>query len=422
MDVMGRSALLALLFLLVEYAHGNCYATGGGQLQVCLEAGDEGMYYQTPPNRVCYNTQIINMNNSTYLTVHHSEAMYGFINNIFRSGDSIRIGAETGSWTYTYPPSTNFSIWGSVTDVPSNLYYGTDGVSGGGNPMMITGRSWAGDGYFYLFFITVHGGSDTSPNTWVQFLNQARTVDFQTFDVFSMDPNGNPAWEPFTDASIYWQQRPLNLIDTNGDGINGLFPDYDSATQGLIGSINIINSVYYYFYTDYDSTKSYFVLYYRTAGDVSQGWKSWSPATAVTSAPMPVGTLVRAAKAKDMDRWALLYTCIPSGGNSEDLCLQYTVNLNVMGSGGVSDIQFFDDNQGGHSSYFLGLASQSCANVSPGRGQQYFMTDVYGNLASPDEEPQADRGGIATWTDASCTGPGPYGAPVFRAGWQVTAL
>jgi hypothetical protein len=151
----------------------------------------------------------------------------------------------------------------------------------------------------------------------------------------------------------------------------------------------------------------------RTTSDVSQG--VWSPATQLTTTGLPVGTIMRVQMAKGMDRWSVLYSCYSPVTGGQDICIQYTGSMNLTGPDSLGALTYFS-NEAGHSPYYLGLSISNCPGLAA-RGQHYMMTDLNGNLASPGAELSANRGGVLTWMDA-CQG-GPYGAPMFRAGWDV---
>jgi hypothetical protein len=100
------------------------------------------------------------------------------------------------------------------------------------------------------------------------------------------------------------------------------------------------------------------------------------------------------------------------------LCLQFTQNLNVIGAGGISDIDF------SNSADNLGLKGSGSNNYS----QEDWLTDIWGNI---DAVPGAsDTGGDIYWSDfgaQNCTTNGNPGCPVYggavwRAGWSMTAI
>jgi hypothetical protein len=401
---------------------GNCFQTGGSQpLTVCHNPGDEGVFYPTPPLEVAYNAQIIKFDDSNYQTIYHSESRDSRDRNVARPGDSIRVGLQSGPFSYQMASPTEWALWGTTTDIYSTLYYGigvpnqnAGGASGGGNPMVVVGNRAAGDPYTYMFFLAVSDGFQYNANDWRHYLSEARTVDFKSWDVLSVDPNGNKSWQPFTNASADWQRRPVALADTNGNAIASNFTADINSTQGLIGSISYTNGVYYFFYTDRNpANENEFQLYVRTTSDVSQG--EWSPATQITNSGMPIGAIMRVQKAKGMNRWSVVYSCYSLQTGGQDICVQYTGSLNLTGPDSLASLTYFLD-ETGHAPFYLGLSLSNCPALGA-RGQHDLMTDLNGNLESPNGEADLSRGGILTWMDACANGP--YGAPMFRAGWDV---
>lgn len=402
----------------------RCYLTGGNSpLRVCHHPTDEGIYYNTPANRVAYNVQIMKLSDSDYYTVYHGESKAAFDDNKPRSGDSIKTALANGPFTYTMPPNPKFTIWGSLLDTTSGLYYGLDvpnanakGTSGGGNPIAVMGRGWAGDTTIYTFFLGV-SSPDFGSNNWRHFLYESRSHDLINTYLKSAACSPDP-WCKFDQYATDAMRRPMVIQDTANNTIQSNQSAGPETTTGLIGSIVVINQVYHYFYTDLDPVNSGVTnLYVRTALDVSgNSGNFWSLPTKLNKSPLPNGTLIRVAKAKDMNRWALFYNCYDQNSRS-DICLQYTENLELTGAGGIASLDFFTDGNL-HSPFYMGLNTQSCPYSA--RAQHYFMTDVYGGLASPNGEAATTRGGMLTWMDM-CSGPdGPFGSPVVRAGWDVT--
>ena len=397
-------------------AGGRCFQTGG--LTVCHNPGDEGVFFDTPQNMVAYNAQVVKLSPTDYLTVYHSESKDSWDRQTPRPGDSIRVGLQQGPFSYQMPP-TNYAIWGSLTDPLSNLYYGigtpnanAGGASGGGNPMIVTGRP--GDPYKYMFFLGVSDGFRYNANDWQHTLHVARTVDFANWDVLSMAPNGQESWQPFTHATAEWQRRPLTLTDASGAAIMSAIPNNIHSTQGLIGSISYVNGLYYYFYTDQNPANPNETLFYvRTSSDISMG--KWSHAMRVGNEVYGTGTMIRVAKARGMERWSVVYGCYSPTTGISDLCVQYTENLNLEGPGSIGSLTLFA-NAANQSHYNLGIEISDCNN-SALRAQHYMLTDLNGNLEAPLGEEDISRGGVLTWMDM-CTG-APYGAPMYRAGWTV---
>jgi hypothetical protein len=265
--------------------------------------------------------------------------------------------------------------------------------------MVVAGRP--GDPFFYVFFLGVSDDArvrDHKAADWRHYLLEARTRDFAAFDLRTA-----AGWAPFTGAA-----RPAPSMDATGNVIRSNTPRTIDKTQGLIGSISYVRGVYHYFYLDYAPGGGSIHLYHRTSSDVAGG---------VWSAPQAVATvadfsMIRVAKAKALDRWAVLYGCYVKG--VQDICLLYTETLAVVGQGGVSDLRLTSD-------YALGLSADGKARSY---AQPDWLTDRWGGLdtVGPHQEQEF------YWTDMNpenCKArPNPYcpvaGGVVYRAGWTVT--
>ncbi|MHB9037254.1 MAG: hypothetical protein ACYC64_11365 [Armatimonadota bacterium] len=389
-------------------------------LTVIHNTGDEGMYYNTPSCEVAYNTQVMRIGSNTYWTIYHSEpnkpACYGY------PGDSIKSGGYTGDFTYVMP-SAGFRLYGHPTDTYSTLYspvqYGPVGWGGAGNPMVVKGR--AGDNYYYAFFIGV--AADDFPDRTLthtdfrHYLFEARSLDMVNWQLRT-ELNGVIQWKNFNPSVNMTWRRARSIQDVNGNTIRSQVGALMNGTQGLIGSICYYNYTYYYFYTDVAADGNTY-LYVRTCADVTVLNNAWSAATEIAG-PLMEGMIARVAKAHGLDRWAVLYNGYKTG-NTQELMLQYTQNMDVMGTGGISDLTFYDsfylpDVYGytyGISDKYLGLASGNGVF-----GQHYFMTDEYGTLTVPNQEDAqgSARGGLVTWTAFTSA---VYGDDVYRAGFNV---
>ena len=413
---LGHNKLVVsilVVFLTISFFPGSvsasirCYPTGG--LTVCHDQNDMSVFYNTPLQEVAYYVQTIR-DSLNYWTIYHSNARNKSPGSF---GDSIKVGSLQASYNYLMPPNKSYKIWGTQTD-GSSILYSADGtnsytsVSGGGNPIAVAGRYWAGDNYYYVFFLGVADDNMNrlaGENDYRHYLLEARTLDFVNFEI-KADINGVEQWKQFNDSACQANPascRPKMLKDINGNIIRSNQAKHPDLTFGLIGSISIINNTYYYFYTDYDTSSQNFYLYYRTATNIT-GNNYWSAPIRISN-NIGGAAIVRVAKAKGLDKWAVFYNCWSSGRS--DLCLQYTNNLNVIGSGGISDLVIDNFNAG---NFYLGLQ---------GVNQQGILTDKNGNLISPDNEDQTyARGGELRWSDFSS--PGVYGGKVWRAGWGVT--
>jgi hypothetical protein len=415
---------------------GRCFITGGSApLRVCHHPQDEGIYYPTPVNEVAYNVQILKISDTKYVTAAHSETMDSFVNKYPRVGDSIKVGTVNGRFTYQMPVNMQFRIWGSLTDTLSPLYYRIGGphknygTSGGANPIMVGGRYWVGDTNIYMFFLGVWDGAKFGSSDWRDYIFESRTSDFLNYEIVnSKNQFGYLTWSSFSMASSDLDKRPATLIDKAGNEIKSSLATTPNGATGMIGSIVIVDKVYYYFYTDPDPTDSKKSnLYVRTALDISGGRGDfWSAPAKITPQPVSPHTLIRVAKAKGMNRWAVFYNCYAADTGRSDICLQYTANLNLVGPGGLSEIQYYQPPKGANDTYHqlfskfnLGLSLSNARCTASLRAQHYFMTDLNGALASPDLESELSRGGLLTWMDMCL---GPYGAPVYRAGWRVDVL
>jgi len=425
-------------------AGATCYVTGGGDLRVCHDAGVEGVYDRPSALQLGYNAQIIALGNGRLAVVMHSEARdsgrYRQLTGRNRPGDSVKAGLVNTQndprAAFAAPPDLEFRIWGSLTNPASPLYYAIDksdpaaiGVSGGGNPMTIRGRDGRKGAYFYTFFlgVTSDGGLGRA---WRNVLLEARTRDFQRFDVLQTGRNGAPAWVKFAGD----QARPALVRDTSGRAIvsnraakveTGGAEAADRpagavVTSGLIGSIVYVAGRYDYFYTDQDPVDPARAhLYLRTASDIGTNFR-WSPPRIVMDVPPEV--LIRVAKARDMARWTVFYSCLRSARPKVyDVCLQYTENLKISGPGSLSALRLFDGPvYDGVSGDALGLTGGGGTII---KAQQYYLTDADGNLTAPPGSSAQDPriGGMLTWTDLP-----PdfdiFGAPIYWGEWTVTPV
>lgn len=367
----------------------HCFQTGG--VSVCHNPQVESVFYRTPENEVAYNVQVIH-DGGKYYTIYHAGPK-----GKYRTGDSIKTGVARGAYTFSMPQST--SQFGGSDNDPRSLM-DSDGVGGGGNPMTASGLP--GDSYFYMFFLGVSDDGQSrnhAAHDWRHYLLEARTKDFVSFDV-----KAEKEWMPFKDGV-----RPAALKDSRGDVIRSHTARSIDGTQGQIGSISFVNGVYHYFYYDYAPDGGSVNLYHRTSADVGTG--VWSPEEIVLK--MPGITMVRVAKAKDLDRWVVMYGCYV--GHIQDVCLQYTETLNVVGHGGLSDLSLTPD-------YAMGFSDDGKPRSFT---QPYWLTDRWGNL----DTVGAGNGGEMYWTDMNplnCqrrpyAGCPVYGGAVYRAGWTAKA-
>jgi hypothetical protein len=366
----------------------HCFNTNG--VVVCHNPSDESIFYDTPKNEVAYNVQTIH-DDGNYYTIYHAGPK-----GKLRQGDAIEAGVSRGTYTFHMPPHA-YRLWGPQNDPQSLL--DSDGVGGGGNPIVISGHP--GDSYFYVFFLGVSDDDrkrDHAGRNWRHYLLEARTKDFISFDLRT-----ESGWVPFAD-----NVRPAPLKDTRGDVIRSNTARATNGTQGLIGSISYVKGTYHFFYLDYAPDGESFNLYHRTSKDVSTG--VWSLQEIIFK--MPEILMVRIAKAKDLDRWAVMYGCYVN--KIQDVCLQYTKTLDVFGPSGISELHLTSE-------YALDFRHDGKVRAYV---QPYWLTDRWGNLDTVD----SDNGGEMYWTDMtpSNCGAHPYaycpvaGGVVYRDGWTIS--
>ena len=315
------------------------------------------------------------------------------------------------------PGNAAFRIHSTSTDPLSILYSAHSydpyiGWGGAGNPMVVKGAS---DDYYYTLFLGLSDdGFDRAQDDYRHFLLQSRTLDFQNFELRT-ELNGQVQWQPFTPDNSEAARRARTIQDVNGNTIMSRLAVAPTQTQGLIGSIVYDNGLYHYFYTDVDIDGETYLFHRQTTDIASLNPTAtpWTAAEKVTDEVLQHGTIVRVAKARNMDRWAVLY----NGYRPDlagDLFIQYTENLSIIGNGGLSSIQFFDfihpAGLGVNDDFYLNL--QAGGNVF---AQHFWMTDPLGNLAVP-EGLDANMGGLLTWSDFSA---GVYGGDVYGSLWTA---
>ncbi len=130
--------------------------------------------------------------------------------------------------------------------------------------------------------------------------------------------------------------EPAVVLDEEGKPVRSACAAMPLETQGLVGSISIVEQTYHYFYTDVlpedcnlPPEKRRMGLFLRTATDLAVD-KVWSRPRRL-GGDLPPNSLVRVARAKGATRWAVSYTCSrpanAPGGPVADICLQYTADL-----------------------------------------------------------------------------------------------
>jgi hypothetical protein len=293
--------------------------------------------------------------------------------------------------------------------------------------MVVGGVSPTGEKIFYVFFlgVTSDGGLGTE---FRNVLLEARTKDFLAFELLQRDAEHHSVWVSFAGD----QARPAIVTDRAGTPLqsnqtaspepagstNPTRPEGAVMTAGLFGSVVKVGGLYHYFYTDQDPVDpARNHLYERTAQDIGSDGQ-WSAPTIVLDVPAEV--IVRVAKARGMDRWAVTYSCLQSDRPYvSDLCLQYTADLSVQGARGLAGLSLFQDPYNGVSGFALGMrGNRTAAGQIQLRSQHFYMTDTDGNLAAPTGAPQS-MGGVLTWLELPID-LHLLGAPTFWAEWTVT--
>jgi hypothetical protein len=423
---------------------GTCFRTGGGALVVCHAAGAEGIYGQPTPLQIEYNTQIVKLGDDRYATILHSEAEdfqhYLALTGQPRPGDSIKAGVQDTkddpSAALHLPSTLAFRIWGTLSDRQSPLFYAYEGpafpatgLSGGANPMVVSGPTQAGEAVYYVFFLGVTS-DDGRGTAFRNVLLEARTKDFVAFELLERDAGHKAVWVPFAGEHA----RPAIVTDAAGHRVqsnqaaslepagstNPTRPSGAVITAGLFGSVVKVAGLYHYFYTDQDPVDpARNHLYERTAQDVG-GDGQWSAPAIVMDVPAEI--IVRVAKARGMDRWAITYSCLQSDHPFvSDICLQYTADLSVHGPRGIAGLTLFQTPYHGVSGFALNLRGRlpEAAGHIQLRSQHFYMTDPDGNLAAPSGVP-ASVGGVLTWLELPL-GPHILGAPTYWAEWTVSS-
>lgn len=457
----------------------SCYVTGGGGLEICREGSEaEGVLIAPAPCAFVRGVQILKLpraeapgplqalfQGQTPIASRRDEPCPERRATDSRDGGSLRTGRTVEALVTTLPPSAD-RFW---VDLPeerarsrgwSEPTPAAEGI-GPRDPIAIAGRDWAGEAYSYVFLlgqerVGVTGAQDDTPTRRgrrkpepdaagqgpadvrrrVQI--EARTLDFQSFEIRTRAADGyGLAWTPFAsqDGTKSGRGRsdppnPAPVIDEAGKPVASACTAPAFETHGLAGSISIVERTYHYVYTDVlpedcglAPEKRRTALYLRTAQDLS-GPKVWSVAKKLAG-PLPPGSLVRVARAKGMQRWAVAYTCQrpanAPGGPVADICLQYTTDMNLDGIGALK--LYADPVEAGRSPAYLGLRSGGDGSGRFDRSAHFWMTDAQGNLDTPSIYP--NKAGFLTWLDRLApTASGRdtsslYGRPVYWATWTV---
>lgn len=391
------------------------------QTRICHNSQDESIFYQTPSDRIAYNVQTIvddrNPNNLLYITVYHSEPKGKAAGT---AGDSIRLGTNSNPYSYTMPADTNYIIWGDRNDTGSFLYSPpspfTAATSGGANPIMISGPTWENDPYIYLFFLSVedddHDRQDEAD--FRHYLHMARTTDYQNFELYS-NQNGSISWRPYNPTACSQDPtscRPAILYDSQAKPIRSHNPTSLDSSQGLIGSMIIINQSYYFFYTDYAPETNDFHLYARTTQDLV----SWSTALQITQTPLTGTPVIRVSVNRQNNHFVVITNCYRPAG-SQDLCLYLTPDLDL------DSLTSLDFTPNGY--VYSNLNLHGSGDEYDSFAQPYLLTNLSGHLTVPESESSnPNRAGELRWTDMVNYENGQpkynsWGALVYRAGFEI---
>ena len=460
----------------------SCFLTGGGALEICRDGSEaEGVLIAPAPCAFVRGVQLLRLARSeapgpiqalfqgqTPVASRRDEPCPERRATDSRDGGALRTGRTFEALVTTLPPtadrfwvdlpeqSTRARGWSEPTPTAEGI--------GPRDPIAVTGRTWAGEAYSYVFLlgqerVGVSGGDDAETGRRgrrrrrraeqdapasgpadvrrrVQI--EARTLDFQTFEIRTRTADGyGLAWTPFEAGAGRGRRSdppvPAAVIDEAGKPVTSACTAPAFETHGLAGSISVVDRTYHYVYTDVlpedcglAPEKRRTGLFLRTAQDLS-GAKVWSTARKLAG-PLPPGSLVRVARAKGLQRWAVSYTCQrpanAPGGPVADICLQYTADMSLDGIGALK--LYADPVEAGRSPAYLGLRSGGDGSGRYDRSAHFWMTDAEGNLDTPAIYP--NKAGFLTWLDRLApTASGRdtsslYGRPVYWATWTVRQI
>ncbi|MCJ2137148.1 hypothetical protein MKK69_24420 [Methylobacterium sp. J-026] len=455
----------------------SCFVTGGGGLEICRDGSEaEGVLIAPAPCAFVRGVQILRLprteapgpiqtlfQGQTPIASRRDEPCPERRATDSRDGGSLRTGRTFEALVTTLPPTAD-RFWVDLPEVRgrsrgwSEPTPAAEGI-GPRDPIAVAGRDWAGEAYSYVFLLgqeRVAAADDSDTQTQgrrgrrtsdrddpadgpadvrrrVQI--EARTLDFQSFEIRTRTADGyGLAWTPFAPGSGRREPpNPAAVIDEAGKPVASACTAPAFETHGLAGSISVVDHTYHYVYTDVlpedcglAPEKRRTALYLRTAQDLS-GPKVWSTARKLAG-PLPPGSLVRVARAKGMQRWAVSYTCQrpanAPGGPVADICLQYTTDMNLDGIGALT--LYADPVEAGRSPAYLGLRSGGDGSGRYDRSAHFWMTDAQGNLDTPSIYPS--KAGFLTWLDRLApTASGRdtsslYGRPVYWATWTVRRI
>ncbi|MGU3361042.1 hypothetical protein ACLBWX_11975 [Methylobacterium sp. M6A4_1b] len=449
----------------------SCYVTGGGTLEICRGSEAEGVFFAPRPCESASGVQVVRTTPGTGPLQAVYQAETPLAAGKPRRGEaaescaprratdpldggSVRSGAMPEQLATTMPP-TQGRLWEMAREVtrsqegrrergrrgrrraevsppPEPVTEGTAAR----HPMMVSGRAWGGDAYSYVFFLAAVPTEVGNRHA----LLQARTLDFTSFDIRGRTEAGT-VWTPFGGDRPEGRSRrgrsrpqeapsPSAVLDETGAAIIGNCAGQGFDRTDLVGAISVVDQVYHYHYTDVlpsDCNEPVATrrmgLYLRTSRDLAAD-RVWSPARTIVE-PLPAQSLVRVAKARDMDRWVAAYRCNRPANTMDgpvaDICVQYTADL---APGSLAALTWFSEPQAiMRSTAYLGLRSGGDGSGRFGRSQHFWMTDRFGNLATPTN--YRAKAGFLTWLDRLAPGPGGasassvFGRPVYWATWSV---
>lgn len=434
-----------------------CFRTGGGALEICRDGSEaEGVFWAPPPCAFARGVQILRLGSGSTAgplqVIYHGETPPGDRRGretceARRATDPMDSGAVQSGRNLeqlaTTMPSAEPRLWEPQAEPGKprsrRVRRGRDAAAepepetefgvAARNPIVVVGRDWAGEAYYHVFLISTVGTGDAARRVQIQ----ARTYDFESFEIRSRGPDGGVAWVPFTDGAGRRRESvapPAAVLDEGGRPVVGNCASERLDAQGLSGSISVVGQLYHFVYTDVmpedcgePPPRRRTALYLRTSRDLGAA-RVWSaPRTLMTA--LPPGLMVRAAKAKGMDRWALSYSCRrpanAPGGPVPDICVQYSADLSIDTLAALK--LFSEPVSAQRSQAYLGLRSGGDGSGRFGRVAHYWMTDRYGNLDVPDS--LSAKSGFLTWLDrlAPRRDGGAvstlYGRPVYWGTWTV---
>lgn len=444
----------------------TCFLTAGGALEICRDGSEaEGVLAAPPPCSFARGIQLLRLprtgitavyqGESPIETKRRGEACAERKATDERDGGALYTGRSPEQLATILPPSqSRFGV--ALPDERRTGEEPTQEGIGPRDPIAVAGRDWAGEEYSYVFLLgqePTAAGAEASeeiprrrrerrrrewsePVAPVMFRRvqiEARTLDFASFEIRTRDEGGAFGWIPFTQQKKRRRSAPLTptaVLDEDGKPLMSSCRAPSLATQGLSGSISIVEHTYHYFYTDVlpedcglPPERRRMGLYLRTSTDLAAE-KVWSVARRL-GPDLPPNSLVRVARAKGANQWAVSYTCNrpanAPGGPVADICLQYTASLDPAGIGALT--LYADPVEAGRSPSYLGLRSGGNGAGRFDRSTHFWMTDAHGNLDLP--ATYAGKSGLLTWVDRLAPGAGGYegsriyGRPAYWATWTV---